>query len=330
MHVVDSLATSSDWDPRAYSAEDLARDLGLTVTALCRIANQIDVNGYREFTQHKRRKTRVISAPSYWLKPIQRKLADTLLLRLPVSTQVYSRRGCNVVQNADQHLGRAYVLSMDLSDCYPSTTLAMVRSALAATGLPKDVVGLVARLVTYRGRLPQGPPTSAAILDRVLFPLDERLARLAAAEGATYTRYADDLSFSSDNSLAAVRKQATKLIRKHGYSLRARKTRASGPGSMHVVTGIVVGAELHALPTYLEEIQRRIRRFRRGRPGKERSLRGQITWVGRLNEEEARRLHAQMNEATVERARRRARRSVLHSRANSETATRPFGSVIER
>ena len=179
--------------------------------------------------------------------------------------------------------------------------------------LQDDVVGLLARLVTYRGRLPQGPPTSAAVLDRVLLPLDNALADLAASDGATYSRYADDLSFSSNLSLQALRHRATKLVRQRGYILQGKKTRSTGPGSMHVVTGIVVGSELHALPSYIAAVRHDIGRFRRGRSCNERSLRGQITWVARLNENEARQLEVQFIEAQKVRALRRARKSAIEA-----------------
>lgn len=294
------------WKAANYTIDQLAKDLGITPTRLAALAGRIERRGYHPFPDKKNGKTRIFCAPACWLKQVQRRLADRVFPRLPISDHVYSRPGRDVVRHARQHAGRAYKLSMDIRDCFPSTRLSMVRTTLLAAELPQDVAMLVARLVTYKGRLPQGSCCSNAVLDAVLYPLDEALGALATEYGGRYTRFADDLSFSADVPLESLRRRAKKLVRKHGYDLRHEKTRSSGVGEIHTMTGIVVDETLHAPEVYLREVERRISAFRRGRSQKEQSIAGQIQWVGRLNELEASALAKKMAAASAKRRRRRS------------------------
>jgi RNA-directed DNA polymerase len=299
---------STHFDAATYTVERLCADLGLTYQTLSSLGARIDRGGYHRFVDSKRNKTRVFDEPAPSLKIIQRALVDRFFVKLPASEHVYSRRGLDVVRNAARHVGRAYRLSMDLSDCYPSTTLSLIREALTGLGLRSEVIGLVARLVTYNGRLPQGSPASSAVLDCVLYRLDEALARLAAEYGATYTRWVDDLSFSADVPLTSLARRVKRLVRAHGYVIKDRKTRHSRPGELHTVTGISVGSVLHAPPQYLDRVGREITAFSRGRRSqKERSIDGKIQWVNRLNSSEAGMLDRKMIFATAKRRARRLR-----------------------
>lgn len=302
------------WHAPDYTADKLAKDLGRSYERLSREAARIDRDGYQRFVQKKGRKTRVFAAPSPWLKTIQRGLADRLFPNLPLSSHVYSRRGRDVVQNARQHVGRPYRLTVDIADCFPSTTLAMVRSALEDAELPRNVAGLITRIVTYNGRLPQGSPCSPAVLDCVLYRLDESLARLAAEYGGVYSRFVDDLTFSADVPLAALRRRASKIVRSYGYTLRQEKTRSTGPGDFHTVTGIAVRSTLHAPPAYLDQVRHEISAFGRGRRSvNERSLSGKIQWVGRIDRSDAATLQRHMSTATAKRRRRGAGQEVQES-----------------
>ncbi len=299
--------TLKHWHAPDYTADRLAKDLGRSYARLSREAARIDRDGYQRFVQKKGHKTRVFAAPSPWLKTIQRGLADHLFPHLPLSSHVYSRNGRDVVQNARQHIGRPFRLTVDIADCFPSTTLAMVRSALEDAELPRDVVGLVTRIVTYNGRLPQGSPCSPAVLDCVLYRLDESLARLAGEYGGVYSRFVDDLTFSADVPLVALRRRASKIVRSYGYTLRHEKTRSTGPGGFHTVTGIVVDSTLHAPRAYLNQLRHEISAFGRGRRSvHERSLSGKIQWVGRVDRSDATTLQRHMTTAAAKRRRRGA------------------------
>ncbi len=301
-------------DFASFTVQDLAARAGLAYSTLSGLAKVIDQSGYHRFVDRKNGKARVFAEPTPMLKQVQRNLLETFFSALPVSSHVYNRRGQDVVKHAQRHVGRSYLLSMDLRDCFPNTTTAMVRRTLSALGLSSEVVGLVTRLVTYNGQLPQGSPCSSAVVDCVLFSLDEAIAGLASEHSATYTRWLDDFSFSADAPLATLYRSVKRLVRAHGYSVNHRKTRKSRPGQIHTVTGIAVGSTLHAPREYLVRLDREIDSFSRAKtPDRERALYGKIQWVSRLNLSEGAKLHQKMQRATV----RRAAPALPDSRASS-------------
>ena len=272
-----------------YSVEELAIDLGQSRRSLMQSVSRIDASGYQQFVDSKGKKRRPISAPAHWLKNLQRRLVDCVFASLPVSQRVYSQRGRNVVKNAQQHSANAYMLGMDLKDCFPTTTLEMVRDSLLRRGFRRDVVKVIARLVTYHGRLPQGPPTSPAVFDGVFFGADQELEVLAARHGAVYTRYMDDLCFSGPSPLRLLRRQVVQVANASGFGINQRKTTISGPNQTHEVTGIHISAsKLHPPPSYVRDLEWSIRRFP-GAPSKAStaSIVGRIRWVRQLDEEMA-------------------------------------------
>ena len=271
---------------REYSVDSLAADLGLTQRRLAHLAARIGKHGYSQFPLHGDSKTRVISAPRPWLSGIQRGLVDTVFARLPVANCVYSQRGRDVVLNAEQHLNHDYMAVMDVCDCFPSTTYVMVRDAFDRMGFVPAVAGLLTRMVTLNGRLPQGPPSSPAVLNCVLGPIDADLSTIAENHGAVYTRYMDDLCFSGNEALSGLRRLVSRRLRSSGYSLAERKTKLFGPSDRHTVTKIVVSSSLQPEPEYLKQLASALRDYHRTRSSRSRaSIVGRIQWVKRLNPE---------------------------------------------
>lgn len=143
-------------------------------------------------------KTRLITAPDNRLKMLQRKLAQLLdqlyLVRNPVHGFVAGR---SVKSNAEAHINRRHVINLDLKDFFPSITENRIRGVLRALGVDHRVSEIIARLCCYNGHLPQGAPTSPVLSNMICYRLDTVLLRVAKAARAIYTRYADDITFST-------------------------------------------------------------------------------------------------------------------------------------
>lgn len=156
-------------------------------------------NMYKEFPIQKGSgKVRAITAPDSRLKMIQRKLTVLLnqlyRVRNPVHGFVEHR---SVKSNAEAHAGRRYVINLDLCDFFPTITENRVRGVLRALGVDYRVSEVVARLCCYNGYLPQGAPTSPVLSNMICFRLDTALLQVAKSARAIYTRYADDITFST-------------------------------------------------------------------------------------------------------------------------------------
>jgi RNA-directed DNA polymerase len=157
---------------------------------------------------------RTILAPKPELKAIQRKILSALLERTTVSPMAHGFvKERSIITNAKQHVGREYVLRLDLKDFFPSITFKRVRGMFISLGYSFAVASVLALLCTEYHREPfdrdgtiyhvsigkrhlvQGAPTSPSLSNLIAYHLDYRLHGLATKRNFTYTRYADDLIF---------------------------------------------------------------------------------------------------------------------------------------
>lgn len=189
---------------------------------------------------------RQIEAPSPELKAIQRRILHRLLKRLRAHPAVTGfERHHSIVTNAVVHEGQAVVLRMDLRSFFPSTPAQRITTYLRRIGWDADAASIITRLCTYEGRLPQGAPTSPRLSNLVNYPLDTRLYALARRYRATYTRYADDLTFSfaqdEDRRVGDLIWRASAIVGFYGYKLhRRRKLNVRRAHQQQRVTGLVV------------------------------------------------------------------------------------------
>lgn len=126
-------------------------------------------------------KQRYITEPFEELKIVQRAIREHLLLPIPLSPIVYSDvPGRSATMNAAQHVNQPNVASIDIRDCYPSMTNAMVFRVLRGpVGLGDNLAHTLTRLTTLSGHLPQGTPTSGALANLILSPVDVILEQIA-------------------------------------------------------------------------------------------------------------------------------------------------------
>jgi hypothetical protein len=219
---------------------------------LCRMLQSVPA-GYRTYTLRSRTgKLRRIDAPNPVLKQVQRLLLRRVLYRLEPHAAAHGFvPGRSIVSNAAPHVGRRWVIALDLRDFFPSTRQAAVRAVLQR--LPERSEAereAILRLVTRRGALPQGAPSSPHLANLAFRPLDEALDALARAQELTYTRYADDLAFSGDRLPRGLVPAVGRILAQAGYRLASHKTRFMGCHARQQVTGLIVNRRL-ALPREL-------------------------------------------------------------------------------
>ncbi len=143
---------------------------------------------------------RRISTPVTALKIIQWKLNQVLQAVYEPKPSAHGFvQGKNIVTNAQAHANKRHVLNLDLKQFFPSINFGRVRGMFMATpyGLNPDVATVLAQICCYDNQLPQGAPTSPVITNMLCAKMDSQLQRLAKECKATYTRYADDITFST-------------------------------------------------------------------------------------------------------------------------------------
>jgi hypothetical protein len=182
---------------------------------------------------------------------MQRLLLDILLNSAEMEDCVCGFRvGRSIVDNAKPHGGSVFVLNIDIQDFFPTIHFGRVKGFFHRRfGFPEEVAVLLAQLTTHNGILPQGAPTSPAIANLVCQKLDKRLAAWAEKEEFQYTRYVDDMTFSSnDGRLLTQIPFILKIINDEGFDINPRKLRVMRRGGRQEVTGLVVNRKRPSLP----------------------------------------------------------------------------------
>jgi RNA-directed DNA polymerase len=227
---------------------------------------------YTEFQLPKRSGgTRPIAIPSKNLAILQRKLASILSF-------VYSGRHVvhgfclnrSIKTNALTHHGRKYICGLDLKEFFPSIHFGRVRGLFRASPyqLPDGVALMLAKICCHKGYLPQGAPTSPILSNLVCAALDSRLRDFARLHGCRYTRYADDITFSSnspfpssviylDMTVSPARWQVgielEKIFKSHQFEINGNKTRMLPPSTRQEVTGVLINSRLNVSRAYVRK-----------------------------------------------------------------------------
>lgn len=188
--------------------------------------------------------------------------------------------GRSVVTNATIHKGQNYIFNIDLKDFFPSVEQSRVwkRLQLKPFNFSKQMANIIAGLCSMRQVkdvidetkehnndkkfkyvLPQGSPVSPIITNMICDTLDRRLAGLARRFGLHYSRYADDITFSSMHYVYAsngkFRTELGRLITEQGFAINEDKTRLQKLGARQEVTGIIVSQKLNVTKEYVRDIR---------------------------------------------------------------------------
>lgn len=256
------------------TAAELALALGITTGKLAWLTyhrGAATMDHYHHFQIPKRSGgLRNISAPKKELKSAQRWVLDNTLTRVPVHEAAAAfLPGKNIAHNAERHAGAEVVVRIDLQDFFPSITFKRVKKTFQSLGYNEGIASLLALLCTeaprtelaFEGKtyhialsqrfLPQGACTSPALTNILCRSLDARLAGAARKLGFTYSRYADDLVFSSNQKTADVRALQTlavAIIEAEKFTVNTKKTAIMRGHQRQSVTGLVINTNKGAAP----------------------------------------------------------------------------------
>ncbi|RYX83678.1 RNA-directed DNA polymerase [bacterium] len=254
---------------------DLAAFLEITreqLAWLCYHREVAPLDHYSHFSIPKRSGgTRAISAPRPYLKTAQAKILEGVLKQVEVHQAAAAfLPGLNIGDNAHKHThteagGPAVVMRIDLKDFFPSINFNRVAGVFVSLGYNAGISTLLALICTESPRIeatfdgqksfvalgerfvPQGAPTSPALTNLLCRRLDSRLSGMAKHYGFTYTRYADDLVFSSPHSDARVislQRGVFKILEAEQFIVNPDKVAIMRRGARQSVTGLVVNNNL--------------------------------------------------------------------------------------
>lgn len=249
---------------------------GATIRWLLSIRNRENLSGAKFdhlYAKHeipkKSGKMRLISAPNAALKRIQKSIAVNLLDPLGAHEAAYGFViGRSIVGNASMHVGKPMVVNADVRNCFPSVRWPLVRAALIrdlSDRLSPLSISFLVDLCTAEGVLPVGAPTSPAILNRVLFKTDQILSQQAALRDCSYSRYADDITFSGDEKAVALLGVSRGVLGRIGLELDPQKTNIFRRGRRQMCTGLVVNDRVNVPRSIRRKVRAAVHAFEHGR-----------------------------------------------------------------
>ena len=230
--------------PVIFDTKHLALLIGIPVEELCKMVFAEDryystaripkrSGGYRE-----------LDIPSPDLKYIQRWIMQNILYCMRVSDYAYGfQPKRSIVDNARIHVNKHCIVYLDISDFFPSVSFDRVFRIFAYYGYTKEVSFMLAKLCTYKKKLPQGSPASPCISNICCLKLDARLSALAKTYIADYSRYADDITFSSNADIRTIIRVVVPIIKDEGFMINEKKTRIAYHYQRQEVTGLIVNGE---------------------------------------------------------------------------------------
>jgi RNA-directed DNA polymerase len=205
-------------------------------------------NYYRAFMMRKRSGgERMICAPRVFLKTIQQYILRSILETKPLPPHVNGFvSGRSIVSNGELHRAAPYLLNVDIKDFFDSISEPTIRRLFTDFGFSEHVAKTLAGLCTFQNSLPQGAPTSPYLANLAFGPADVEILELSRERGLTYSRYADDLTFSGQQKIPRNFLGFLEFVlKRYGFRLNPAKIRFAGPGQAHYVTGLVVNEKVH-------------------------------------------------------------------------------------
>lgn len=208
---------------------------------------QLSINANRYYKIYsipkKSGKLRIISQPSKKLKGIQAWILVNILNKLSVSTNCKGFEiGSSTSDNAQAHVGAKTLLTIDLEDFFPTITQKQVFNVFRCIGYNSTISVFLSNICTYNETLPQGSPTSPKLANLCTWNLDVRIQGYVTKKGITYTRYADDMTFSSNsmNNLSGILPMLRRIIISEKFVINEKKTRLARKSNAKIVTGLVL------------------------------------------------------------------------------------------
>jgi RNA-directed DNA polymerase len=172
---------------------------------------------------------------------------------------------CNIVENAKVHTQKKFVLNIDLKDFFPSITARQVKQVFTSPyfNFSEQLATALTLLVTYQGKLPIGAPTSPVISNFVCHQLDSDLIKFCRDNQLTFSRYADDLTFSSNTEIDNQTTQVIiNLITKNNFEINEKKLRLKTSNRKQTVTGLTVNEKVNVDRKLLKKIRAMLHDFK--------------------------------------------------------------------
>ncbi len=238
----------------------LAERCGCSETLLHKIACDTSIH-YSTFTRPKKDgKLREITPPNKNLRFIHYKILELLYDAIPPFPERIcgGLRGRSVKKHAGYHIRKNLLITMDISNFFPSTSLRMINFSLGRI-LQAESAQFIATLCTYKNSLPQGSPTSMLLANLCFKDIDKKMMAHCRRHKLSYSRYVDDIAISGNFNFRSHLQTIASFIEESGYRISEKKTLIMPQGTEQIVTGLSVNNNMRPCKQYIHELRETIK-----------------------------------------------------------------------
>ncbi len=243
MSKTDSIKLSMLGLPVIKTVDDFSNITHISKYTIYQLSKHAD-KYYKTYTIPKKSgKLRTISQPNKKLKGLQSWILVNILNKLRVSSSCKGfEKGSSTADNVKPHKGATAILTLDLKDFFLTIKRNQIYSIFKTIGYNTIISAILTKLCTFEGALPQGSPCSPKLANLSAWTLDIRIQGYVGKRGITYTRYADDMSFSalSPSKIVKIIPMITSIITNENFEVNPAKTRIAGPARAKKVTGLII------------------------------------------------------------------------------------------
>jgi len=215
-----------------HKPETLAKILGYPLEELLQVIEEIKIHPRKYYysyqkisTKNGKKKVRNIDPSRDKLRDVQNKLNKKILSKIKLPEHIQgSVKGKSNISNAKLHRSKKFHFLTDLSNFFPFVTNKLVFRTLCSCGFSPSVSRVITQLTTFKGHLPQGATTSSTLANLVGLKFDIPIIEICQQNNIIYSRYVDDLTFSSDTDFKHVIEDILKIITSQGFLYSHAKT----------------------------------------------------------------------------------------------------------
>jgi RNA-directed DNA polymerase len=222
---------------------DLARILGCQKSQIEQILDNTPQYYYQKIIpkkgRHQQGKYRIVYEVSPPLDNFQKNISTAISeqKQFPQYVQGFVAQR-STFTNASLHLAQRYILNIDIKNFFDTITTEQVTKVFEELGCKQDIALVFANLCTLHGKLVQGSSTSPVLANLVCIELDKDFSDLGIQHGCSYSRYADDITFSGE--CIPRKKTIEQCLQKYGFDLNPDKYKCQSRGKAQYVTGLTV------------------------------------------------------------------------------------------
>ena len=188
---------------------------------------KLDKFGNPKLDKNGEPRKRIINPSLNRLKVIQKRIQKNILLTIELPSYAFGAvKGKDNVDNAKQHQGKKYKFTTDLKDFFPSITNKAVYEMFINHHFSPQIASILTKLTTFKGKIPQGAPTSSTLANLVFMKTGDILYQFAQENQLTFTSFVDDMTFSSSTDFKSKIPEILKIIT-NDYKISHKKTNYS-------------------------------------------------------------------------------------------------------